>query len=48
MPRGAQVIAWGGPQTCAACRTLMHEPTEACPEPYVCLTPGECGHAGCR
>lgn len=23
-----------GPRICGACRTLMHAPTVACPEPY--------------
>lgn len=23
-----------GPRICGACRTLMHEPTDACPVPY--------------
>jgi len=36
------VIPWGGPQICAACRTAMHEPTEACPAPYVCLSGDNC------
>ena len=35
-------IGWGGPEVCTACRTLMHAPTPACPEPHVCLTGDEC------
>jgi len=39
-------IAYGGPAVCSACRTLMHEPTEACPNPHECLTLDSC--AICR
>lgn len=36
------------PVICSACRCLMHEPSESCPEPYVCTyEPGECGDFGC-
>lgn len=36
------MIPLGGPAVCSACRTLMHEPTEACPRPHACMTGDEC------
>lgn len=42
MPREALVIVWGGPQICATCRTVMHQPRQDCPNPYVCLTGDDC------
>lgn len=38
----------GPPPICSACRCLMHEPSDSCPEPMVCTyQPGECGDARC-